>query len=779
MFKRIAHYFTGSFQHKLVLFNVLLVSLTTIFLVIFLMSNMRGITDFSLEQNRQSLRKTVEEYLTIYTAEKATSTWLQIQSAQSNLTILGRTAQKTLDNYNAINENTAVYQIPIFQTELEAEGDALTTAADTPFDAFIPPPFVENPASKELVNISALLNLNMDAVFAANENHTLIYFVGNEETPITRAYPNVHLVEVLGEAVSLHFWNDFFPGNTDAWRKWYTNPAISEELPNPITVEAPYGDAAGQGIVMTMFYPLWDNNQNEFAGAIGLDLSLDKIIEDVLSIRVAETGFAFLINSNGEVIAMPEEGFALMGIEQQEIQRGGLTFTSGLIDETGKTAVQDFAQTLQGNSEGIYEIQLTEQAAQPGNAHLISFASLPPLSNNQYEEDVWKLGVVVPEAEILQIVKSTETAITNSSNQASYVSLLLVAVFLLMAIVISVNFSARVTRNLRTLAIAADKVSEKNYDIELDIQSQDEIGQLGNAFEHMTTEIQDYTANLEAKVSRRTAALQTANDEIMHLNEQLKDENLRLSAELDIARQLQMMVLPPESEMATIPDLDIAGFMEPADEVGGDYYDVLQIGESVYLSIGDVTGHGLSSGVVMLMAQTAFLTLSHSGEQDIDRILSVLNQVLYHNILRIRENKNMTLAVIKYQDQRFNLVGQHESVIICRANGDIEEIDTIDLGFPIGLEDNIDDFIFSKQFELAPNDVILLYTDGVTEAENHEQDQYGLEKLIDTLTKYHQLNAKEMVSHIMDDVYAFIDGSQIHDDISMMVIKQRPNGHLN
>ncbi|MCP5098914.1 MAG: hypothetical protein GY943_25460, partial [Chloroflexi bacterium] len=305
MFKRIVHFFAESFQRKLVLFNVLLVSLTTIFLFFFLMSNMRGITDFSLEQNKRSIRKTVEDFLSIYTAEKATSTWLQVQSAQSNLAILGKTAQKTLDNYEEISENTAVYDIPVFQTDLAEERDALTTAADDSFDAFIPPPFVDNPASQELLNISALLNLNMDAVYGANENHALIYFVGNEETPITRAYPNIHLVEVLGEAVSLHFWNDFFPGNTDAWREWYTNPALNESLPNPITVEAPYGDAAGQGIVMTMFYPLWDKEQNDFAGAIGLDLSLDKIIEDVLSIRVAETGFAFLINSNGEIIAMP------------------------------------------------------------------------------------------------------------------------------------------------------------------------------------------------------------------------------------------------------------------------------------------------------------------------------------------------------------------------------------------------------------------------------------------------------------------------------------------
>ena len=119
-----------------------------------------------------------------------------------------------MDNYEEINENEAVYEIPIFETELDEERGALTTSPDAPFDAFIPPPFVENPASEELLEVSSLLNLNMDAVYGANENHALIYFVGNEDTPVTRAFPNIHLVEVLGEAVSLHFWNDFFPGNT-------------------------------------------------------------------------------------------------------------------------------------------------------------------------------------------------------------------------------------------------------------------------------------------------------------------------------------------------------------------------------------------------------------------------------------------------------------------------------------------------------------------------------------------------------------------------------------
>ncbi len=769
MFKRFVGFVESSFQRKLLGFNILLVSLTTLFLFFYLTNNFRSITDFSLAENKQGITQTVEDYLTIYAQEKATSTWLQLKAAQDNLTILGTTAQKTLDNYDELVANTAVFTLPLFQTNLVEERGALTAPATAKVDALIPPPIADRADARDLLTVSALLNLNIDAIFAANDNNALLYFVGNADTPVTRAYPNIHLVQVLGDAVSLLFWRDFFPDNVAAWREWYTDPALQARTPNPITVEAPYSDAAGQGTVMTLFYPLWNSQKEAFAGAVGLDLSLDKIIEGVLSIRVAETGFAFLVNSQGEAIAMPQQGYDLLGIEQAMIDHGGLSFNSGLLSAAKDTAVQDMATVLQTQDEGIYKLNLTHA----DTGQLVAFASLPPLSNNKYEEDTWKIGIVVPEAEILQVITETETAITNRSGQISTISIALVAGFLVIVTLISAQFANNVTRDLRTLSEAAEEVSEKQYDVNLDIKSRDEIGQLGQTFTTMIQEIQAYTTNLEEMVAERTEDLQRANEEITHLNEKLKDENLRLSAELDIARQLQMMVLPPESETSAIADLDIACYMEPADEVGGDYYDVLQVGDAIYLSIGDVTGHGLSSGVVMLMAQTAFLTLSQSGERDIDRILAVLNQVLYRNILRIRENKNMTLSVIQYDRRKFNVVGQHESVIICRHNGAIEVIDTIDLGLPIGLEEDIAEFIFSKQFRLTPGDVMLLYTDGITEAENGDNQFFGMQKLTDLLLQYHELDAKAIVEHIIADVYTFIDTAPIYDDITMMVIKQK------
>jgi serine phosphatase RsbU (regulator of sigma subunit) len=136
-------------------------------------------------------------------------------------------------------------------------------------------------------------------------------------------------------------------------------------------------------------------------------------------------------------------------------------------------------------------------------------------------------------------------------------------------------------------------------------------------------QIRAHAAELEVRVEERTAELAEANEEISALNEQLRAENLRMGAELEITRQLQQLILPKPEELAAVAGLDIAGYMEPADEVGGDYYDVLADNGQVKIGIGDVTGHGLESGMVMLMTQMAVRTLLTSGETDPVRFLDI------------------------------------------------------------------------------------------------------------------------------------------------------------
>ncbi len=267
--------------------------------------------------------------------------------------------------------------------------------------------------------------------------------------------------------------------------------------------------------------------------------------------------------------------------------------------------------------------------------------------------------------------------------------------------------------------------------------------------------------------------LAKANLEISKLNNCLQLENSRLSAELNVTKRLQMMLLPKEKELSQIENLEIAGFMEPADEVGGDYYDVLQHHGRVTIGIGDVTGHGLESGVLMLMVQTAVRTLMENNETNPKKFFEVLNRTIYKNVQRMDSDKNLSLCLIDYRDGILKLSGQHEEMLIVRSGGVIERIDTIDLGFPIGLEETIEDFVFQVEVHLNKGEVVILYTDGVTEAEDYSGKQYGLEKLCTVMQRNWQQSADNIRKAVIEDLRSHIGVEKVYDDITLVVLKQK------
>lgn len=267
--------------------------------------------------------------------------------------------------------------------------------------------------------------------------------------------------------------------------------------------------------------------------------------------------------------------------------------------------------------------------------------------------------------------------------------------------------------------------------------------------------------------------LAEANQEISHLNEQLKTENLRLSAELEITRRLQQLILPRDSELCNLEGIDIAGFMEPAEEVGGDYYDVHQYNGSINLSIGDVTGHGLESGLLMIMVQTAMRTLIENNETDQKKILNTLNRIILNNAKRIGSERNLTLLLLNYLDGELKISGQHEDIIIVRADGKLERIDTTYLGFPIGLDEDIDNLIGQMEISLDPGDVVALYTDGVTEAEDINGNPYGVERLCSIIEKNYQFSAQDIRDRAIDDLIKFVNSNELCDDITLLVFKQK------
>lgn len=255
--------------------------------------------------------------------------------------------------------------------------------------------------------------------------------------------------------------------------------------------------------------------------------------------------------------------------------------------------------------------------------------------------------------------------------------------------------------------------------------------------------------------------------------EEAKAENFRMKMELDIARRLQEMVLPSPKELKSIEDLDIAAFMKPADEIGGDYYDVLRRDNHTFIAIGDVTGHGLESGVLMMMTQAVIRTLLIHGETKLTKFMNTVNQVIHNNTRRMQIDKIMTLVLLEYYAGNLRISGQHEEVIIIRKEGQVECLDTLELGIFLGVKNEESDFFNEMTISLEPGESVVLYTDGITESRNKEKKMYGQKRLCDVISKLWKGSAEQIKNAVVKDVYRYIGKQEILDDITLVVFKRR------
>ncbi len=358
-------------------------------------------------------------------------------------------------------------------------------------------------------------------------------------------------------------------------------------------------------------------------------------------------------------------------------------------------------------------------------------------------------------------------------------TLAMIAAVLITTVLVSRKYIAL---PLRKLQRSADHIARGELTTEIDAGSTDEIGLLArdlntmrNAILHRNALLEDANLNLEQRVQERTDELAGAVAEIKLLNQRLAEDNQRMSAELDITRRIQEMLLPGSQELRRIEALDIAAHMEAASEVGGDYYDVLQEESAGHIKfgIGDVTGHGLESGIMAVMTQCVVRTLFTHGESDPVRFLDTLNRVLYDNVMRMGSDKNLSLAVIDYEGGTVRISGQHESVLVVRSTGEVEEIDTVDLGFPIALDKAVAPFVAQAQIHLSAGDGFVLYTDGITEAENSAGEHYGLYRLREVLQRHWSNSAEDVKRAVLDDLARYIGERFVYDDITVVVVKQR------
>ncbi len=373
----------------------------------------------------------------------------------------------------------------------------------------------------------------------------------------------------------------------------------------------------------------------------------------------------------------------------------------------------------------------------------------------------WLVVVVVPETDFMGQI-----------NQNTQNTLILSGVALVVVIVLGMLTAKLITAPILRVYQAANRLAKGDLGEQVAPSAIAEINELSNAFNQMSEQLKESFETLEDKVRERTADLAIANQEIITLNENLHKDNLRLGAEIDVVRQMQTMILPNAEELE-IEGLDIAAYMDAAADVGGDYYEVLNSDGIVTLGIGDVTGHGLESGILMLMTQTAVRTLKESGEADPVRFLDILNRTLYKNVQRINSEKCLTLSILNYANGQVSISGQHEETIVVRKTGAIERIDTMDLGFPIALDGDITAFINQVIVELQHGDGVVLYTDGIPEACDINKNIYGIERMCNVISQQWHLPSEQIKDAIITDVRRHIGEQKVFDDITLLILKRQ------
>lgn len=248
-------------------------------------------------------------------------------------------------------------------------------------------------------------------------------------------------------------------------------------------------------------------------------------------------------------------------------------------------------------------------------------------------------------------------------------------------------------------------------------------------------------------------------------------ERRRMTSELDIAAQIQRDVLPknaPES-----PGLDIVAKTRAAAEIGGDSFDFLKTadGKQTIMYIGDVTGHGVPSGIIMMMVNTIIRSMLSMGVSSSKDLVVSTNALLAP---KISSRLFMTMVMLRWdaEHQKMFYTGAgHEHILVYRQK--TEKVEAIRSGgIALGMIPNNAMIAQEKEIPLEVGDAICLYSDGLTEAKNKTGEMYTLERMVQSLQKNGYFpSAESIFDHVSKDFSTFVQEYVQIDDCTMIVIK--------
>jgi len=498
----------------------------------------------------------------------------------------------------------------------------------------------------------------------------------------------------------------------------------------------PYIGAIAKNLRINYSKPIY--RQGKLVSVVACNVPLQTINERIISTRLNNMGSAVLVDRDLNIIA--REGMSTNAenwADPQKVERFSLDAASG--------AQNIFEDELKGAKSGIH------RGIYKGKDSFIAHAPVATTG--------WSVLFIMPVEAVYSPIVPTEKAIMKEADsvKAEVIGKIRVSLFILSFVfciiiaavyLVAKRLAKLVTDPIMTLGEGARIIGNSNLDHTIEIHSGDEIEELANTFNRMTADLKEYIRNL----TETTAAKE------------------RIQSELKVATDIQASLLPrlfpafPERA-----EFDIFASMDPAKEVGGDFYDFFFIDDNnLCFLIADVADKGVPAALYMMVAKTL---LKSEGQRlgEPDKILLHVNNIL------AADNENCMFVTVfcaildtRTGEVRFANAG-HNPPLIMESEG-IRYL-TLKAGFVLGPIP--DSEYVTERITMQPGDILFLYTDGVTEAKNPSAEMYGEPRLLDALRIGPQKVLPEMIHFIRDEVTKHANGAPQSDDVTLVAIQYR------
>jgi len=511
-------------------------------------------------------------------------------------------------------------------------------------------------------------------------------------------------------------------------REWFTGA----EAGGNITWSDPYVDMLGHGLMVTGSRAVTDPERG-WRWVVGADVTIETINQDIIGTQVGDRGYAMLVDQHGNIVTRP-------GLSAGD-RRWDESFVAENLFASGNPALAAAARNMTAGLTGI------ERVSYEDGDRFIAYAPVKSMN--------WSVAVVMPVDEVIAPAVTTRNNILMASQdtaehitaQQDELRAILLGSFLILLVfvtVLTVLFSRYLTRPLADLQAGSEAIGQGALDFRVKITTGDEFEELGNAFNKMAGDLQEYI---------NTLRLTTAEKE-------------RFQKELDIAKGIQQSFLPESAP--TIPGIDLAGFNEPALEVGGDFFDFIPVGDDNWgLVIADVSGKGVPAALFMALSRT-LIRATTARNADPARAIEEANRLIFGDA---KTSMFVTLfyAVLDVRNRTLSFVNAGHNPPLLSTAGSAKVALLQAKGIAIGVLEDIS--LESAQILLHPGDVLVLYTDGVTEAANMKDEEYGIERMTAVVAASRNLPAQEIIAAIVADVGQFAGSRPQYDDITLMVLK--------